>query len=76
MSTAVYSYCDVQKFFNTVTALFTAEGSSTLGARVAGGFIFELPTYLTQFTDTTQSDFMRFQALGKISQIVFNYSIN
>jgi hypothetical protein len=50
LSTTVYSDCDIQKFFNTVTALFTGEGSSTLVARIAGGFIFELPNYISQFT--------------------------
>ena len=76
LGTSVYSYCDMQKFFNTVTAIFTAEGGSTLAARLAGGFIFELPIYIAQFTDATQSDFMKFNALGKIFQLTFNYSIN
>lgn len=66
LSTSVYANCDAQKFFNTVTALITGEGSSTLAARLAGGFIFELPQYIAQFTDATQSDFMRYNALGKI----------
>jgi hypothetical protein len=66
----------VQKFFNTVTALFTGEGSSTLAARLAGGFIFELPNYINQFTSAGGSDFMLGNAVGKISQLVFNYSIN
>lgn len=76
MGTAVYSYCDVQKFFNTVTALFTAEGGSTLVARLAGGFIFELPLFIADFTDETKTEFIRFNALGKMFQLTFNYSIN
>ena len=51
LSTGVYANCDTQKFFNTVTALFTGEGSSTLAARLAGGFIFELPNYIVQLSD-------------------------
>lgn len=76
MSTAVYSYCDMQKFFNTITAIFTAEGGSTLGARLAGGFIFELPNYISDATDAKKSDFLKANSLGKIFQLVFNYSIN
>jgi hypothetical protein len=76
LSTGVYANCDAQKFFNTVTALITGEGSSTLAARLAGGFIFELPSYIDQFTNDSNTQFTKWNAVGKICQLVFNYSIN
>lgn len=76
MSTAVYANCDIQKFFNTMTAVITGEGSSTMAARLAGGFIMELPGYIGTMTDATVSDFIRFNAAGKTVQLVFNYSLN
>lgn len=76
LSTGVYANCDTQKLFNTVTALFTGEGTSTLMARLGGGFIFELPGYLEDLTNMSGSDFKRGNAFGKIVQLAFNYSIN
>ena len=74
MSSSVYAYCDVQKFFNTMTATITGEGASTMGARVAGGLIFEIPTYIDDFTNG-QFDSDKGIALGRLGQILFNYSI-
>lgn len=76
LSTSLYSNCDAQKFFNTITALFTGEGASTLVARLAGGFIFELPNYISQYINEGSNDFALGNAIGKIFQLTFNYSIN
>ena len=74
MLAAVTSSCDVQKFFNTATALITAEGSSKLVSRFAGGIIFELPRFYNEFLDaaTTQGSG---KAIGKMVQLIFNYYI-
>jgi hypothetical protein len=42
----VYSNCDIQKFFNTATAIISAEGSSTMGARIVGGLLGDIPALL------------------------------
>ena len=75
LSTSVYANCDAQKLFNTVTALITTEGASTLGARLTGGFISDMPMNINTFLDSDKSEFDRFRALGNLFQTVFNYSI-
>jgi hypothetical protein len=42
----VYSNCDIQKFFNTATSIISAEGSSTMGARIVGGLLGDIPALL------------------------------
>ena len=60
--------CDLQKFFNTVTALFTLEGVSKLAARLAGGAVFELPKYYDEYLAASTA-FDSGKPLGKMTQL-------
>ena len=72
---SIYANCNLQSLFNTASALLTAEGSSTMVSRLAGGIIYELPNYYSQYLAAT-SDFVAAQSLAKIFQVVLNFSIN
>ena len=65
MGAAVYANCNVQQFFNTMSSLITGEGASTLGARLFGGMIFEIPNYYEDFMNA-ESDYASGKAIGKI----------
>lgn len=62
----------MQKFFNTITALFTYEGVSSLGARLVGGAMYEIPKYYNGLYDASTT-FNKGMYLGKIIQVAFNY---
>lgn len=74
LGASIYANCNVQALFNTLSALLTAEGSSTLVSRLAGGIIFELPNYYSQYL-AAGTDFLAAQAIGKIFQVILNYSL-
>ena len=44
----IYSECEIQILFNTLSGLISIEGASTLAGRMAGSLIFELPAILDQ----------------------------
>jgi hypothetical protein len=76
ISSALYVDCNIDKFFNTVTHLASAEGVSELGGRVAGAWLFEISKCTDAYSNselyTAQE---RGKAYGRCASIVFNYTI-
>merc|ERR1712166_836670 len=46
LNAGFYTECDVNKFFNNMSHLATAEGLSEMGARGSGAFFFQYKQYL------------------------------
>jgi hypothetical protein len=76
VSSGVYVDCSVDKAFNTATHLFSTEGLSELGGRLAGAYPFELSDCIEKYKNsnlyTTQE---RGMAYGKCISITLNYTI-
>merc|ERR1719443_1781374 len=70
-----YKDCDVNKFFDTMTMLFSEEGASALGARFMATQPFEYKKYKEMKADENASQFNRGRAAGKWFGAVTNYKI-
>lgn len=73
LSSALYADCDLQILFTTLSELFSIEGASSLGARVAAGFIYELPAAIDYIKEG--SAFNIGQGIGKMISLGLNYYI-
>ena len=70
-----YTDCEANKFFDSMTALFSEEGLSALGARAATAQYFEYAKYKKIKADPKASDYQRGQAFGKLFGAVTAYHI-
>ncbi len=60
-----YTDCEANKFFDSMTALFSEEGASALGARFVTAQQFELKKYNKIKADPKTTSFQRGEAFGK-----------
>ena len=70
-----YTDCDVNKFFDSMTTLFSEEGASALGARGGTAYMFEYKRYQEKKADPRASTFVKGEAFGKLFGAVTNYHI-
>jgi hypothetical protein len=70
-----YTDCDVNKFFDSMTTLFSEEGLSSLGARGATASQFEYKRYQKAKEDPRGSTFTRGESFGKLFGAITNYHI-
>lgn len=75
LQAALYTDCDVDKFFNTMTHLITWEGASELMARGVGGFFFEFQDFLSVRDDPEASSFAVGQRFGRVFGTLTDYHI-
>lgn len=59
-----YTDCDVNKFFDSMTTLFSQEGLSTMAARGAGSFLFEYKKFNEKRADPMASTFVVAESFG------------
>jgi hypothetical protein len=57
-----------------LSTLASVEGLISIVGRVAGGLIYDIPIYYSDFTEA-EYDFTKGYTLGKVFQLLFNYSI-
>ena len=67
--------CDINKLFTTLSHIFTVEGVTELGARVAGAAPFELVQVVNTLGDKEASTAEKAKQLGKLSATILNYHI-
>lgn len=70
-----YTDCDVNKFFDSMTTLISAEGSSSLMARAGGSYMFDFQEFKKTWADESASTFDRGASFGKLFGAVTNYHI-
>jgi len=70
-----YTACEANKFFDSMTALFSEEGASALGARFVTAQQFELKKYNKIKADPKTTSFQRGEAFGKAFGAVTAYHI-
>jgi hypothetical protein len=57
LNAGFYTECDVNKFFNSMSHLATAEGLSEMGARASGAFFFQYKQYKKDVAVPSASSF-------------------
>jgi hypothetical protein len=70
-----YTDCEANKFFDSMTALFSEEGLSALGARAVTAQQFEIKRYNKMKSDPSTTSFQRGEAFGKAFGAVTAYHI-
>ena len=70
----LYGNCQIQVFFETFQAMLSYEGLTSLLLRTWGGLQAELPFYTTK-SQYAKNACVRGESMGKIVQLIFNYSI-
>lgn len=73
VSSAIYADCDIQILFTTLSELFSIEGASSLGSRVAAGFIYELPQAFKTIKEG--GSFSVGKGIGKMVSLFLNFYI-
>ena len=73
---ATYITCNLDKLFNTATALFTTEGMSQVSGRVLGAWPFEMTQCRIAYSNKDAfSSTERGYIYGKCLSIIMNYTI-
>ena len=67
--------CDINKLFTTLSHLFTVEGVTELGARVAGAAPFELVQVVNTLGDNEATGAEKAKQVGKLTSTILNYHI-
>ena len=70
-----YTDCDVNKFFDSMTTLFSSEGLATLGSRAGGSYFFEYSSFNEMRSDPMASTFVKAEKFGKLFGAITNYQI-
>lgn len=70
-----YLDCDVNKFFNIMTALISLEGISELGSRSLITYFFEYKTFKNTLSDPQSTSFAVGTAFGALLGNVVDYHI-
>ena len=70
-----YTECDLNKFFDSMTTLFSDEGLSQAGARATATYPFEYRAFTKAFADPDMPSFIKYQKFGKLFGAVTNYYI-
>lgn len=70
-----YQDCDMNKFFDSMTAVISQEGMSALGTRYAVASKFELKKYKEIKEVPSSSNFMKAAAFGKAFGAITQYSL-
>lgn len=70
-----YIDCDVNKFFDSMTTLFSEEGLSAAGARGTSVYMFEYGKYKDIKKDPLSSTYQKGVAQGKLFGSITNYHI-
>lgn len=70
-----YTDCDVNKFFDSMTTLFSSEGISAATARGSAAYLTTYGNYKKVMNDPYSSTFVKGEAFGKIFGSVTNYHI-
>lgn len=73
MIAAVNANCAIDKLINTITQSL-GEGAATLGARIGGASMFEIPNLMAKYKKA-DNNFEKGELMGKFIQILFNWSI-
>jgi hypothetical protein len=71
----LYTSCDVNKFFDAMTTLFSSEGISSMMARGAGAYLFSYNEFKKVKADPKSSSFAIGVAFGNLFGAVTNYHI-
>lgn len=75
LQASFYTECEVNKFFNTMTHLVSAEGVSEMGARASGAFLFEYNTFKEERANPAASSFQKGTAFGRLFATIADYHI-
>lgn len=70
-----YKDCDVNKFMDSMTTLFSEEGASALAARGSVSYLTEYNRYKKVTSDEYATTFAKGRAFGKLFSAVTNYTI-
>ncbi len=70
-----YTACDVNKFFDSMTTLISAEGSSSMLARAGGSYVFNFKAFKKTWADPSASTYDRGVAFGSLFGALTNYHI-
>jgi len=71
----LYTNCDVNKFFDAMTTLFSSEGISSLAARGMGAYLFSYNNFKSVKANPESSAFAIGVAFGQLFGAVTNYHI-
>lgn len=71
----IYLDCDVNKFFDSMTELISAEGASALSARASAAYMTSYRSWKKVRDDPEISRFSQSESFGRLLSDVLNYTI-